>query len=247
MGQACCSTGHYHRLGGHEGANLIQNMGLLIKKQLENGNLICIWQMEEEEPFFTEKLELQVVEADELALLKGRRRLEWLASRFLVHEMLLAQGHADRIPVLKDGFGKPHIWGTPFQLSFSHSHEQVAVILAKQPCGIDIQYIVPKIERLAGKFMGEAELASLTQETRLEHLHLYWAAKEAVYKAHGRKQLDFRSHIFIQPFDYGAAGKTTALIAKDGERLHYELFYEKMASYVLVWCLETVAQATQHN
>jgi phosphopantetheinyl transferase len=239
------STGQYPKPGGHEVANLIQNMGLLVKKQLENGCLIGIWQMEEEEHYFTEKLDLQAFEADELAKLKGRRRLEWLASRFLVHEMLLEQGHADRIPVLKDGYGKPHIWGTPFHLSFSHSHEQVAVILAKRPCGIDIQHIVQKIDRLAGKFMGEAELASLVQDTRLEHLHFYWAAKEAVYKAHGRKQLDFKSHIFIQPFDYQGVGSTTALIAKDGERLHYELFYEKMASYVLAWCLEAIAPATQ--
>jgi len=81
----------------------------------------------------------------------------------------------------------------------------------------------------------------------LEHLHFYWGAKEAVYKAHGRKQLDFRSNIFIQPFDYQETGKTNAVISKDTERLEYELFYEKMSDYVLVWCVENIALARPND
>lgn len=234
----CEANSQPNNLGGHWGANVKQIMGLLVKKSLENGTVIGIWQMEEPADFFLQRLDLQAVEEAELAKLNGRRKLEWLASRYLVHEMLLGQGLADRVPVLKDEFGKPHLWSTPFQLSFSHSHEMVAVILAKQPVGIDIQRIVEKIDRLAAKFLGEAEMASLRTETRLEQLHFYWSAKEAVYKAHGRKQLDFRSHIFIQPFEYQTIGETTAQIMKDGNCFDYRVFYEKMNVYVLVWCEE---------
>ncbi len=193
--------------------------------------------MEEPEAFFMQALDLQLVEQEELTKLKGRRRLEWLASRYLVHEMLLSSGYEDRVPVLKDEFGKPHIWGTPFHLSFSHSHELVAVILANAPTGIDIQRIVPKIEVLAHKFLSAEELGSLKPETRLEHLHFYWGAKEALYKAHGRRQLDFREHIFIQPFGYQPIGKTAGKIDKDERQWAFDVFFEKMEDYVLVWCL----------
>lgn len=212
-------------------------MGLLVKKSLKNGNVLGIWQVDEPTDFFLQNLDLQAVEAAELANLKGRRRLEWLASRYLVHEMLLGLGQEDRVPVLKDEFGKPHIWGTPFHLSFSHSHELVAVILAKTATGIDVQYMVPKIEILAKRFMGEAELDSLQPETRLEQIHVFWGAKEALYKAHGRRELDFRSHIFIEPFDYQTVGRTTGRIEKDGELWCFEVFYEKMEDYILVWCV----------
>jgi 4'-phosphopantetheinyl transferase len=211
-------------------------MGLLIKKTLENGATIGIWQMEEDDFFFTQKLNLQPVELNELTPMKGRRRLEWLASRYLVHEMLLSKGLEDRVPVLKDEFGKPHIKDTPFHLSFSHSHELVAVILSNQPTGIDIQALVPKIERLAHKFMRKEELDSLKTETRLQHLHVYWGAKEALYKAHGRKELDFKQHIFIQPFDYQRAGRTMGKIEKDGQSWEFEVFFEQFYGYMMVWC-----------
>ncbi len=211
-------------------------MGLLLKKTLENETVICIWQVDEPADFFLQNLDLQSVEAEELAKLKGRRRLEWLASRYLVHDMLLSMGYEDRVPVLKDEFGKPHIWGNPFHLSFSHSHEMVAVILAKTATGIDVQFMVPKIEILAKRFMSTAELDSLRPESRLEHIHVYWGAKEALYKAHGRRELDFRSHIFIEPFDYQPVGRTTGKVDKDGELWSFEVFYEKIEGYILVWC-----------
>ena len=72
-------------------ANVKQIMGLFIKKMVGNGAALGIWRMEEDESFFMQQLDLQEVETIELAPLKGRRRLEWLASRYLLHEMLLAQ------------------------------------------------------------------------------------------------------------------------------------------------------------
>lgn len=214
-------------------------MGLLVKKTLENGSIIGIWRMEEDPAFFAQQLDLQPIELAELAKLKGRRPLEWLASRYLIHLMLVGRGHPDRLPVLKDAFGKPYIEGNPFHLSFSHSHELAAVILSDGPTGIDVQSFVPKIERLAQKFMRIEELASLEAETRLPHLHVYWGAKEALYKAYGRKQLDFRQHILVVPFQYQRAGNTHAQIKKEEEVLDFEVCYEQFWDYVLVWCHRT--------
>ncbi len=212
-------------------------MALLLIKRLENGAAIGLWRLEESPEFFLHSLHLQPKEQEELAKLKGRRIEEWLACRYLVHEMLLAQGHAERVPVIKDEFGKPHLLGMPFHLSFSHSHDLVAVILANRPTGVDIQASVGKIERLANKFLGELELNSLIDETRLAQLHIYWGAKEALYKAYGRKELDFRQNIHIQPFDYQRAGSTKGQIVKNGSSWDFEVFYEQFWDYYLVWAL----------
>jgi phosphopantetheinyl transferase len=212
-------------------------MGLLLIKRLENGTTIGLWRMEEQPEFFLQSLDLQPVELEELSKLKGRRIMEWLACRYLVHDMLLSQGHADRLPVLKDEFGKPHLKGSPLHLSFSHSHDLVAVILADKPTGVDIQAMVEKIERLAHKFMRKDELDSLKLETKLEHLHFYWGAKEALYKAYGRKELDFRQNIHIQPFDYQRVGSTTGRIEKEGAAWEFEVFFERFWDYFLVWTI----------
>lgn len=213
-------------------------MGLWLKKDVSEDTFIGIWKIEEDESYFLQRLDLQPVEQSELAPVKGRRRLEWLASRYLVHEMLTGHGLEDRIPVLKDDQGKPHIWGTPFHLSFSHSHDFVAVILANAPTGIDIQKFVPKIGAIERKFMRDEESAGLSEETRLEHLHIYWGAKESLYKAYGRKMLDFRQHIFVNPFHFQAAGTTLGFVRKENFNGTYQLFFEKIESHFLVYCIE---------
>lgn len=214
-------------------------MGLWVKKNIGHSDWLAIWRVEEEEAFFLQQLDLQENESLELANLKGARRLEWLASRWLVHELLTGLGHEDRYPVQKDEFGKPYLLGGPFQLSFSHSHGYVAVLLSDQPVGVDLQAIVPKIDRIAKKFMREEELASLQPETRLEHLHFYWSAKEALYKAHGRRELDFRQHIFVQPFDYQPFSNTVGRVSKGTETLSFDLYFEKMDGFVLAYALPT--------
>ncbi len=213
-------------------------MPLWLKKDLADDAYLGIWKIEEDESYFRQSLRLHPVEEKELAPVKGRRRLEWLASRFLVHEMLLDHGHEDRVPVLKDPFGKPHIWGTPFHLSFSHSYDFVAVILANVPTGIDIQKFVAKIGAIAHKFMREEEMASLEEPTRLEHLHIYWGAKEALYKAYGRRELDFQGNIFVTPFHFQTNGETSAQVIKAEFKGNYRLVYEKIENHFLVYCIE---------
>ena len=78
-------------------------MPLLIHKHLGTGLEIGIWQIAELEPWFMERLKLYPEEEKQLAQIKGRRRVEWLASRQLVHQM---SGLKERSAFLKDEFGK---------------------------------------------------------------------------------------------------------------------------------------------
>ena len=195
-----------------------------------------IWQINEPEHWFMEALLLYPPELRQLSELKGRRRLEWLAARQLVHQM---SGRTKRAAFVKDEHGKPRLEGSDWHISISHSHGLAAAIAAPVLCGVDIQFIVPKITRLAHKFLCPSEAASLRPEYELDQLHFYWGAKEALYKAHGRRKLDFIEHIKVAPFQYESAkGQTTGKIVKDGEELNFEVFYERSEEgYMLVWAV----------
>lgn len=212
-------------------------MPLHSQKKLTNQAEIGLWKIEEKEVFFLEQLLLTREEERYIAKIKGHRRLEWLASRLLLHKMT---GRKKRSASLKDENGKPFLIDSLYDISISHSRELAAVIAAPQPVGIDVQKIVDKIERIAHKYMRDEEMDSLKPETRLEHLHVYWGAKEALYKAYGRRQLDFKQHIFINPFDYDVTNGSFSGYTKKGEEymafnLNYEIVEEE---YVLVYGTE---------
>jgi phosphopantetheinyl transferase len=196
-----------------------------------------IWDITEPEAWFIEALLLYPQELRQLADLRGRRRTEWLAARQLVHQM---SGRTTRGAFIKDEYGKPHLEHSDWHISISHSHGLAAALASPKLCGIDIQFMVPKITRLAYKFLRPEERACLLPDTELEQLHVFWGAKEALYKAHGRRQLDFIEHIQVQPFSYQSPhGHTVGYIRKDGATLAFDVHYERDAhGYVLVWVLE---------
>ena len=84
--------------------------------------------------------------------------------------------------------------------------------------------------------MRPEEMESLEASTRLEQLHVYWGAKESLYKAYGRRLLDFREHIAITPFAFKASGgEIYGRIRKDQFAANYQLQYELMGNYILVY------------
>ncbi len=214
-------------------------MPLFLKKNVFDAS-IAIWQIVEPEAWFLEGLTLAASELEQLESIKGRKRLEWLAVRYLTHEL---SGMTSRIPILKDNSGKPYLAHEGLHLSISHSHEMAAAMLAQLPVGIDIQWPVEKIERIAHKFLRPEEDASLSHTHRLLHLHAYWGAKETLYKAYGRRELDFRAHIAIEPFDFMTeGGNISGKVEKGSFAAQYDLRYEMAGSYVLVYGIEQDVQ-----
>ena len=212
-------------------------MGLLLHRHLIPEGELGIWKIEEDEAFFFDRLDLFPQEMAQIDEMKGHRRLEWLAGRYLLHYM---SGRELRGACLKDEYGKPYLENSEYQISISHSHELVAILAAPMAVGVDIQFIVEKIWRIAPKFMRPEESESLSPATSLEHLHVYWGAKESLYKAYGRREIDFREHLHISPFEFSPdGGKTTGWIRKNQQAMELEVSYEmREGGYVLVWALE---------
>ena len=209
------------------------NMALFMHKNIASAGEIGIWEITEPEDFFRTNLMLYPEETNQLDLIKGKKRVEWLATRLLIHHM---SGRNQRMPFVKDEFGKPHLKGSSYKISISHSHDMAAAIAAPFDVGIDIQYLIAKINRIAHKFTRPEERELIKPNTELEHLHVYWGAKEALYKAYGRRKLDFCQHILIEPFEYNLAlGTCIGQVKKEGYDQKFKLRYEMFGDYMLVY------------
>lgn len=209
-------------------------MAIFYKKNSPPDYELAIWDITEPEEWFMEQLRLNESEQQQLASIKGHRRLEWLASRQLMSEMLGRTSGA----LMKDEFGKPHLAHLPLFISLSHSHGLAAAIISKYSAGIDIQKLVVKIERIAHRVLRPVELESLQEATRMEHLHVYWGAKEALYKAYGRRELDFCTHILVKPFDFDLEkGYCEGRVVKNEYDVSFHIHYQMIGSFVLVYAL----------
>lgn len=213
-------------------------MPLLFHRHINPEGELGVWRIAEEESYFLERLKLFPKEELWLEKIKGHRRLEWLAGRWLLH---LMSGRGDRGACLKDEFGKPYLENSLYEISISHSRELTSVMASPRLVGVDIQKLVGKIDRIIHKFMRQVEIESVKSDSRLEHLHVYWGAKEALYKAYGRRQLDFRKHIFVEPFTFDLdIGKCKGFVEKDNYHLDFELYYEQIEEYILVYGTESL-------
>ncbi len=210
-------------------------MPLLLHEPLHPPGEWGIWSISEEETALRNSILLFPREIIQLNAIRGEgRRREFLAARLLLHTM---SGRGRRSELVKDDDGKPHLIDSPFHVSISHTHGYSAAIAHPRPCGVDIQAIVPRIRRLADRFVSPAEQSTLLPEHDLVQLHLIWSAKEAIYKAYGRRQLDFREHMFVDCSGYPQsvlAGNGTARLAKDDLVIDFALTYRVTREYVLV-------------
>ena len=188
-----------------------------------------VWQIAENEAYFREDLPLRPDEENDLARYKGIRRLEWLAGRWLLHKLT---GSVERLPLGKNAFAKPFFLDRPeLHCSLSHSHGIVGAMLADCVCGCDLQVLVEKMPRLAAKFLHveeEAFLQPFNSADQFDLMHVFWTAKESLYKAYGLKELDFRGHLRLEPFPWsGFTAETTGWIQKDTLRQAYRMYFEK--------------------
>lgn len=178
-------------------------MPLRYKKVWSDHKQLQVWHIQENEDYFINRLTWVPKERALYDSLKGKRKIEWLASRFILCALLHLP---DTSHIIKDEFGKPHILNSKMKISVSHTDGYAAVFVSDtgHP-GIDIQIKVEKIAKISHKYLSSIQLEDIPADLKMEILHIQWGAKEALYKAYGRKKLDYISHIFtdsITTLDY---------------------------------------------
>jgi len=167
-------------------------MPIIFEKNISDTTKVAIWDTTEDISFFVDALNLSIEELDFITNLRKHRLREWLSSRYLCNKILNSE---TRIPIIKDEFGKPHLENSSKFISISHSQEKAAVIISDKLVGIDIQKHVDRIGMIQHKFICDHERSHIDQENLIPSYHLFWGAKECMYKAYGKKEIKFKVHI----------------------------------------------------
>jgi 4'-phosphopantetheinyl transferase len=133
---------------------------------------------------------------------------------------------------------KPYLKGRPEHISISHSHDKLAITCnTEQNTGVDIELIREKVLNIRQKFLNTEELAFAGNHT--ETLTGLWAAKEAIYKAYGLKEVDFRENISVAPWN-DEENSFTGKIDLPTFKKTYLLAREKQDNYILVYIISEV-------
>ncbi len=195
---------------------------------------VGVWDIAEQEPYFRGKMNLREEEEIILQDLGGKRRLEWLAGRMLLQRLSRGNDH-----IVKDQWGKPHLVGSPYEISISHSKDRAAAIIGEGLVGVDIQALTRQMERVAHRVIQEEKIKDGDPYTRLLRLHVYWGAKEALYKAYGMRDLDFTHDMRVEPFEFlPEGGSTLGFVCKKDFQRTFDIYYRQLENYMLVYAME---------
>lgn len=213
-------------------------MPLLLKKQFPREVEWSIWLKTESNENLLDLLPTGFVsdlKPEEWSGLPGKLGERLAARAALAH--LFDQSASENWQLEKQPGGKPVlIPAGKFHISISHSFELAAAIKAPMSCGIDIQSIQDKIFRIQSKFATPKESGDHPSK---EYLHVLWGAKEAMYKAFGKRGLDFKVNMDLEPFEYQPnGGSTLGSLSKEDVTYRYKIQYLSIQNQMLVWALQ---------
>ncbi|MCB0380617.1 MAG: 4'-phosphopantetheinyl transferase superfamily protein [Flavobacteriales bacterium] len=202
-------------------------MPLLNKKNITDSLTVGIWHISESQAELKNNYINKGFDEIDIVETKSESRLkQWLSVRLLLNEI-----YSDA-SITYDKFGKPML-SNGVEISISHAGDYAVIALnSTKKCGIDIEQISSKVERIKEKFLSLDELEKVTS---LEELTLFWCAKEALYKLYGKKELIFNEQLFVD-----VKNKPNNLLGRikigENEDVH-ELVAEKIGDYLLVYTI----------
>lgn len=208
-------------------------MPLLSSTSITSHIKLYIWQINESLETLYQGALLTPEEKEKfkkIKLLKNKK--QWLASKFLLKQCIDANG----ILTYNEN-GKPFC-SLFSDISISHSGNQIALITStKEKVGIDIEEIGNKVVRIAKKFLHPEEMQSIPKENTAIIHHIYWGAKEAIYKMMNDKGVEFKSQIRILAFELAEEGLTEGIFTNEGRKQNIRVFYKKINNSILVYTL----------
>jgi 4'-phosphopantetheinyl transferase len=211
-------------------------MSLYLKKFVQDA-AIGIWEISESVEELYRQINLSEDEEHIFSCLKTpTRKQHWLSYRlilpFLVHENELSA-------ISYDEYGKPYLNNGVRHISVSHSGKFSALIASPtHSVGIDIEHIEDKILNISHKFLNDKEIKETGTNPSLESLYVIWAAKEALYKLHGKRNILFREHLYIEPFTCDDSGVVFGSIDSEQVKKTLGVHYQIMDDYILAYAID---------
>jgi phosphopantetheine--protein transferase-like protein len=195
-----------------------------------HGSQIALWSIEEEEPFFAERIPYRPDSSHAV------KRLQQLSSRYLL-ELMHPSFPFHQVELSKAG--KPILAESILHFSLSHCDGFSAAILGKNaPVGIDVERINPRILRVETKFLNANEyelLSGCNEESRVVYATLFWSIKETVFKWWGDGAVDFAEQIQIKKIELLDQGKAVIEFGTDSEKIlfvDYIRYQDTWVTYV---------------
>lgn len=161
------------------------------------------------------------------------RQLEWLSVRVLLYHLLHEHKEIGYLPS-----GKPYLVDGSYHLSISHTKGYVAVILGSTPVGVDIEQYGQRVHKVAHKYMREGETVHPYQADDTWSLLLHWSAKEVMFKCMNTAEVDFRKHLYIEPFVPQEQGSFNAHEYRTELQQSFKIDYLLHPDFVLTWHID---------
>lgn len=163
-----------------------------------------------------------------------RIRLESIASRMIVKELAQRFGYEYQ-GIFKNKNGKPFLYNSPLHISYTHTEQFAAAIIhTEKPCGIDMEHIQEKMQRVSPRFLSEKEQEAAGND--LEKMCIFWCAKEAMYKLYNLKDTEFKGNLKVSPFEKTKRGYLEGVIHVGSFISKSEIQYELFGGVVVAFC-----------
>ncbi|MFZ4457191.1 MAG: 4'-phosphopantetheinyl transferase family protein [Bacteroidales bacterium] len=198
----------------------------------ENGCRWAIWHITESvDELLSSSINTAIHEKAIAKFPHERRKLEYLTTRLLVEHLTNSN-----IEILYHSNGKPYLADQSFQLSLTHTVGYAAAIIhPTTPVGIDVETVSPRILKIKERFLSVNELENIDAQDEVKHLLLHWSAKESVFKAMGKEEVDFRDHLHIEPFSPKCEGQFILNETRTVNQKSYRINYLSNDEFVLTW------------
>jgi 4'-phosphopantetheinyl transferase len=200
---------------------------------IHQSSSLLLWEIKESEEMLQNAYRPKPHELVELKeITHPVKKQEWLSSRLCLSELC---GHmkVSYNGIIKDIYGKPHLQGNDAQISISHCFPVAGAILdLDQPTGIDIELPQQKMLSVGDRYCSEKEWKFAHKDVDI--LTIIWAAKETLYKIHGKKKLIFKENLCVESFELNDEGDTNAHIHLNGASESFQLKYFRWKDYWVV-------------
>ncbi len=181
-------------------------MPLFYQQDINESTRLGVWQIKEDESFFSKSVSLQ------REITHPHKRLQHLAGRYLL-KYLFDDFPYELIRIADTR--KPFLHNEQYHFSISHSGDFAAAVVSNdQRVGVDVENRSSKVMKVLHKFLHESERSFVQDNSSyLPYLRetLLWSVKETVFKWHGNGGVDFSEHILVKSFECNDHGKIDCL------------------------------------
>ncbi len=188
-------------------------------------NDLLLWKLSETETQLSNLLNISLSSKSKLDLIKSSSQRR----QFLGVQNLLNLHKIKNDMLSYDDNGKPHLLNNKF-ISISHSFDYCGVIVSNVKVGLDIEKFRSKILNISKKFVSESDLG-LIKLNSIENVTKVWSIKEAVFKAFGHNEIDFKKNIIIKSVNK-EFNKANVLIFKNEISENYSIEIYNFSEYI---------------